>query len=195
MADHLYLSYWIRGFSAMSMIRHFDRTLRQFPFSPVNPASSVLRIEAVAASEPPLLEHPFTDPVDVDQVVEAARDFQHADCAYIFESWWGLWQLGVEWELRPSKVSIALYGPQYADTPAEPGDEPEHIRIDFGLDSQYLPQPHIPNSAYYVQSNLKGLLHLVHSLDEVLTYDRRQLWSESGENFADKLQQLTDRTR
>jgi hypothetical protein len=37
------------------------------------------------------------------------------------------------------------------------------------------------------QSNLKSLLHLVSDLEEVLDIESRQVWSESGANFADVL--------
>jgi hypothetical protein len=33
MADQLYLSYWLRGFSEGNMLRKFERLLRTFPFS------------------------------------------------------------------------------------------------------------------------------------------------------------------
>ena len=39
-----------------------------------------------------------------------------------------------------------------------------------------------------VRSNIRSLLHLVHTLDDALAVDRRQLWSESGVNFAERLQ-------
>jgi hypothetical protein len=37
------------------------------------------------------------------------------------------------------------------------------------------------------QSNLKSLLHLVGDLEGVLDMESRQVWSESGANFADVL--------
>jgi hypothetical protein len=40
-----------------------------------------------------------------------------------------------------------------------------------------------------VQSNIKSLLKLVHDLDDALPVETRRLWSESGENFSDKLHQ------
>jgi hypothetical protein len=39
------------------------------------------------------------------------------------------------------------------------------------------------------QSNIKSLLKLVHDLDDVLSVSKRRLWTESGENFAEKLQE------
>jgi hypothetical protein len=37
------------------------------------------------------------------------------------------------------------------------------------------------------QSNLKSLLHLVSDLEGVLDIETRQVWSESGANFAEVL--------
>jgi hypothetical protein len=39
------------------------------------------------------------------------------------------------------------------------------------------------------QSNLRSLLHLVGDIEKALPLDRRQVWSESGANFAAILQQ------
>jgi hypothetical protein len=38
-----------------------------------------------------------------------------------------------------------------------------------------------------VQSNIKSLLKLVHDSDDALPVETRRLWSESGDNFSEKL--------
>ena len=38
------------------------------------------------------------------------------------------------------------------------------------------------------QSNLRGLLRLAHELEGALPVEKRRLWSESGENFAARLE-------
>ena len=43
----------------MNMTRHFDKMLTNFPFSPQNPANTVLRVQAVSSAEPTVLEHEF----------------------------------------------------------------------------------------------------------------------------------------
>jgi hypothetical protein len=45
-----------------------------------------------------------------------------------------------------------------------------------------------------IQSNIKSLLKLVHDLDDALPVETRLLWSESGENFAEKLHQALTAT-
>jgi hypothetical protein len=172
------------------MLRQYGKALELFPFSPENPADSVLRVQAVSTAEPYLLERAYLDPVDAKLVAEEAGDFLHDDCAYSFETWWGLWTYDKDWKLAPARVTIQCFGPRFSDSPL--GDEDskaEHLRVDFGLDTWFLPQVELPNAAWYARSNLKGLLKYVHSLDEVLPIERRSLWTESGGNFAEKLRE------
>jgi len=68
--------------------------------------------------------------------------------------------------------------------PVQRGD---HLRIEFGLDALFLPIAGVDGSLRMGQSNLKSLLHLVSDLEEVLDIESRQVWSESGANFADVL--------
>ena len=58
MADQLFLSYRLRGFTENNMLRHYEKMLRQFPFSRLNASGSVLRVHAVSWDEPPLIELP-----------------------------------------------------------------------------------------------------------------------------------------
>jgi hypothetical protein len=174
----------------MNMLRHYRKALDLFPFSPRNPGESILRVQAVSASEPPLLERAFPDPLDPAQVISAANEFLADDCAYTLDAWWGLWTFAKEWSLRPARVSIRCFGPAFLDTPRnDAGESPEHLRIEFGVDTWFLPQNDLPDPTWYARSNLKGLLKYVHSLDDALPLDRRALWSESGENFAEKLRE------
>jgi hypothetical protein len=39
-----------------------------------------------------------------------------------------------------------------------------------------------------VRANIQSLLRLVHDMDDRLKVERRQLWSESGVNFAERLE-------
>ena len=176
MADRLFLSYFLRGFTGINMLRHFEKMLRAFPISPKNPANSSLRVYGVAYSEATLLEQDFADPVDPASVLDAAHDFLHLDCAYELDTWWGLWQYDKDWSLLPARVLLSCYGPEFQDADG-------HLRIDFGLDDHYLPRPGVPGSAYFVESNLKGMLQVVRALDDTLAVEKRLLHSESGENW------------
>lgn len=172
------------------MLRHYGKALELFPFSPVNPADSVLRVQAISSAEPPLLEQAFLDPIDPKAVREAAEAFLHDDCAYSFETWWGLWTYEKDWKLQPERVTIHCFGPRFNDSPqGEEERQAEHLRVDFGLDTWFLPQAELPNAAWYARSNLKGLLKYVHTLDEALPVERRTVWTESGGNFAERLRE------
>jgi len=174
----------------MTMLRQYGKLLDLFPFSPVNPADSILRVQAVSTAEPAMAERAFLDPVDPKAVIAAANEYSNDDCAYSFETWWGLWTFDKDWKLAPARVTLHCFGPRFIDSPI--GDEErqaEHLRVDFGLDTWFLPQAELPNGAWYARSNLKGIIKLVHSLDEGLPVERRAIWTETGGNFAERLRE------
>ena len=84
-------------------------------------------------------------------------------------------------EAASASVSLNCFGPEF---PSEAG---EQLLIEFGLDLHFLPDPDQELSLSTVRHNIRGLLHLVEDLDASLAVQKRQLWSESGENFADRL--------
>lgn len=174
----------------MTMLRHYGKALELFPFSPQNPADSILRVQAVSMAEPFVLERAYLDPVDPKLVADEAADFAHDDCAVSFETWWGLWTYEKDWKLAPARVTLSCFGPRFSDSPwGDDEQKAEHLRVDFGLETWFLPQAELPNSSWYARSNLKGLLKFVHSLDEVLRVERRSLWTEGGGNFAERLRE------
>ena len=181
-ADQLYLSYKLRGFSQMNMLRHWERLLRKFPFSRLSQGATTLSIHAVSFSEPALFERSFPDPFDLDAVLQAAKEFMGSDCAVQLESKWDLWQYEGDWKLSPARVMFTCFAPNFEDS------EGEDIRVDFGADTLFLPDPDLPNGLFMSQSNIRSLLHFVHEADQVLTAEGRRLWTESGENFAERLQ-------
>ncbi len=87
----------------------------------------------------------------------------------------------MQWHVAPATVRISCFGPDFDN------DEGDHLRIDFGLDSQFLPQPGLQGSLNMQQSNLRSLLTLVGEVTEALDLKSRQVWSESGMNFASVL--------
>ncbi len=180
MADQLNLSLWVRGFTAHNMLRHFERLLGAFPFSRLKP-EALLTVSAVSSAEPVLVERAFGGNLETAAIVAAAREFLHPDCGYRVETFWDLWRWESDWKLRPAAVGLCCAGPDFE---SEAG---EHLRIDFGADSQFLPQPDLPDHLFMARSNLKSLLHLVHDLEAALPVERRRLMTELGENFAARL--------
>jgi hypothetical protein len=181
MADQLYLSYQLRNFGAQNMLRHYEKVLRTFPFSRLARQPSTFKVLAVNYNEPVVFEIPYPPPVPLEDVLAAAKDFENPDSSYRLESWWDLWQFGEDWELTPSRVALCCFGPEFEH------ESDESLSIEFGIDAHFLPQPGVPNSLRMVQSNIRSLLKLVHDLDDALPVETRLLWSESGENFSEKL--------
>lgn len=183
MADQLYLSYRVRGYSAQTMVRNFEKLLRLFPYSRLGGSGAVLRVNAVSSTEPPLVERTFEDPASqIDEIIKDVREYAAPDCGVVLDVQWDLWQFEEEWKLRPARASLACFGPGY-ESEAE-----DHLRIDFGIDTHFLPQPDLPNYLFMARSNVRSLLHLVHELDRTYVAESRRLWTESGENFAERLQ-------
>jgi len=165
------------------MLRHFEKLLDQFPFSKLAARAPVLRVYAVEHIEPPIREREFEPGATPQEMVAAAREFAQPDCSVEIDTAWDLWQYDGEWKLHPAAVTLACYGPRFDD------EEAGMLRIDFGLDALFLPNPSIEGSLRMGQSNLRSLLRLVNEIENALPLDSRQLWSESGANFAEMLSQ------
>ena len=183
MADQLYLSYWLRGFSEGNMLRKFERLLRTFPFSAAPTAVTTLRIYALEFAEPPLIEVAFPRPAGPEEIVAAAAQFQNADCAFLVEGSWDLWQRENGWQLSPASVILTCFGPRFQN------EERDHLRLELGLDSHFLPPPGQASASGKVRSNIRSLLRLSHDLDGAFPVEKRLLWTESGRNFAELLRE------
>lgn len=189
MTDQLFLSIWLQRHAQAHRLRHFQKVLRLFPFSQREQPQSTISILAINVTEPPLLERAVNGPVDLADIEATLADYKGDDIAYQVESWWDLWQLEEDWHLKPVRVTLSCFGPDFDNgTERETGAQ-EDLRIDFGLDSNYLPEESAPGGARMVESNIKSLLRLVHELESALPVANRRLETESGENFADRLQQ------
>lgn len=186
MADQLYLSYWLRDFTPLSMLHQYSKVLGAFPYSKLEQSQSSLRIWAVSFREPALIEETFLMPDEGEAVVEACTAFQNADCCYELSTAWDLWHRENEWKLGPAGVELICYGPEFE------GEHGENLRISFGLEQQFLPLAESPGSMPMVQANIKSLLRLVSDLDKLLPVEKRLLWPESGGNFAERVQDLLE---
>ncbi len=190
MTDQLFLSIWLGRNGQRERVRQFEKLLRTFPFSQREQPQSILSILAVDTTEPPLLERPVNGPVDVDDVMQSLQDYQGDDVAFELESWWDMWTYDSDWKLGPVRVLMSCFGPDFdSGTEGEPREQ-EDLRVDFGVDSHYLPNVDAQGGGKLIESNIKSLLRLVHELDSTLDVKRRKLQTESGENFAERLQQV-----
>ncbi len=191
MTDQLSLSIWLERGSRANRLKHFEKLLRLFPFSQRDEqGQSTVSIQAISVTEPPLLESPMNGPIDVNEVLGALVGYNGDDIAYSVESWWDLWQYEGDWKLGPARVQLACFGPDFDNGTERTLGEQEDLRIDFGVDSHYLPRVDLTGSGRMTESNIKSMLRLVHELDSTLPVAKRKLETESGENFADRLQQV-----
>jgi hypothetical protein len=186
MSDRLYLSCWVREFSDSNMLRRFGKMLELFPFSKLAKGGPVLRVYALNYAEPPVLERAFDPGADVADMIAAARDFAQPDCCVEIEPAWDLWQYNGEWKVLPAPVTLSCFGSQFEN------ESDDDLRIDFGLDSKFLPSPDVEGSLRIQQSNLRSLLYLGAQIEKNLPLERRLLWSESGANFAEVLEETLE---
>lgn len=160
----------------------YEKLLGLFPFSQLSKQVPSFRIQAVAYSEPVVFEAPIALPVHVPSIMWAVRDFQNVDTCYELSASWDLWRWDDEWKLAPVPVELTCYGPEF-DSPMG-----EHLRIHFGADEQFLPGGTPEAGLPMIRANIQSLLRLVHDVRENLPVEHLQLWSESGGNFAERLQ-------
>jgi hypothetical protein len=187
--DQLFLSIWLERHAQTNRLRHFQRLLRSFPFSQREQPQSTVSILAINVTEPPLLERAVNGPIDLADIEATLADYKGDDIAYQVESWWDLWQFEEDWHLKPARVILSCFGPAFDNGTEREAGAQEDLRIDFGVDSNYLPEEGTPEGARLVESNIRSLLRLVHELESALPVKHRRLETESGENFADRLQQ------
>jgi hypothetical protein len=152
-----------------------------FPFSKLAARGPALSVYAIEHSEPPLFEREFVPGEEPAAMTEAAREFMHDDCACEIDAAWDLWQFDGDWKLAPAAVTLACFAPAFEN------DIADNLRIEFGLDSRFIPDPKIEAGLRMGQSNLKSLVHLVRDIETRMDLERRQLWSESGQNPADAI--------
>ena len=163
------------------MLRHFEKVLAKFPFSKLAAQGPLLRVRAIDMAEPLLLEKEFPPTGVIEDLARMAREFVQEDCCVEVDAAWDLWQFDGDWKLAPAPIVLLCYGPGFQN---ETGD---NLRIEFGLDSRFLPIEGVEGSIRMGQSNLRSLLHLVTDIERALPITQRSLWSESGVNFAELL--------
>lgn len=183
MKDPLFFSAWLRGYSPLALPVYFKKALQCFPMSKLRPGG-VLRVHALSRNEPPLLEEVIEGEIaDWQPLISRAQEFLHTDCAFFFETHWDLWRWDDDWALRPERVLIGCFGPDFETAMYE------NLSLEFQDESVFLPNPQ-SDQLRPVQSNLRSLVRLASELEENLPMTRRTLWSEERENFAEYVSEL-----
>jgi len=187
--DSLYLSLWFPSFGLEDMLPRTLAVMRQFPFSSAQPGIGYASIHPVSWSEPTILEQRFRPPVPAEQAVLLAADLLHEDYAYLFDAAWDLWvpvDDRRQWSLEPRPAEFLVHGAEFDDGAyAQKGN----IEVDLGLDSPFLQEDvQLTSEAEIrVRANVQKLVEFTSKAEKASGASRRLLWSESEENFAQKL--------
>jgi hypothetical protein len=195
MADRLYLSLWFPNFRLPALAPAIVSVMKQF--SPGHP----LRVHAAAAypiswNEPPFYQRVYEeDEVKEsapEQAVAEATEILHDDFAYEFELKGDLWVpetvggLDPVWKQEPETVRVVGFGPQFDEGAYEQNGQ---VRVDFGLDTPFLLEDMELDQAgaEHVKRNVQKLVEVTNAIQESCGISSRLLWSDSGENLAQKL--------
>jgi hypothetical protein len=189
MPDSLYLSLWFPDFTGPAMLPHVMAVLQQFPFSAQRPGITYLAVQPVSWNEASILERRFVPGIEPAESIVVAADLIHDDYAYVFDAYWDLWmpdQAGREWQLLPSLVKFIVQGEEFDDGVQQ---QTGHIQIDFGPDAPFL-QENIEltdEAQIKVRANVAKLVEFTVKAEKNTRSQARLLWSESGDNLAQKL--------
>ncbi|HZR58874.1 MAG TPA: hypothetical protein VFA74_18545 [Terriglobales bacterium] len=188
MADPLYLSLWFPNFELREMLPRALAVLQQFPFSPQRSGITYIVVQPVSWNEPTVFEQRFSPGVSPEEAVLMASDLLHEDHAYVFEAYWDLWTAASDGQssLQPSLVRFQVHGGEFDESVYE---QQGHILVDFGLDSHFL-QDQIqltPEAEERVKANVQKLVDFINKVQQHSGANARLLWSDSEENFAQKL--------
>ncbi len=195
MSDHFYLSLWLKDYEEAQMLDRFRVLLETFPYSKSRPLVQSIRVYPLSWSEHPVLEEDFAEGAETGYVLDLASEFLHGDYAYESTAYWDLWVFQKNggpagWKKVPRPVTLVCNGPDFDDGRAESG----HLEVDFGLDTPFRAHQTLPDSGARastrdyrerLQENMAGLLDFVRDVEKKLPVEKRLLWTETGENFAE----------
>ncbi|MGC2400443.1 MAG: hypothetical protein WA510_11690 [Acidobacteriaceae bacterium] len=196
MVDRLYLSLWFPNFRLAALPPALVSVVKQF-----GDATHAPRVHAAVTYPISWNESPFYQRIyEKDEVQEssperavaAATEILHDDFAYEIEVPWDLWiaetvgGLDPRWSLEPVKVRVVGFGPQFDDAAYEQNG---HVRLDFGVDTPFLLEElELDTSgSEYIKRNVQKLVDLTNAIQEKCGISSRLLWTESGENLAQRL--------
>ena len=219
MANHAYVSFWLREPSAETMLDHFERLLETFPLSTARRGFAFLTIRAVSPSEAPLAEHDFRGTVaGASDVIAVARQHDRPDCSYEVEACWDVWQRNLEtgaWQNGPERVLLTSNGSTYDDgVSRDSGDFlvdagfehlfTGHAGLLWGYGARSAPsdpveaeflswmthEEHLHEYYEKTRANIQLLLNWVASVEKALPVERQFLWSEGEENLEARLDEI-----
>jgi len=197
MADQLYLSLWYSNFRFAQLPLALERVLQQFAAIGGSDKVKAATVYPLSWRESPVYQwvHSDKDPIEHAEPAHAiarATELLHEDYAYEFEMNWELWVPQEQdsstpaWKQQARVVRVIGFGPQFDEGSFEQNGQ---IRVDLGDDSPFLHEDVAidTQSAEYVKMNVMKLIDLTTAIQKNAGVASRLLWSESGENLAQKL--------
>jgi hypothetical protein len=189
MPDPLYLSLWFPSFDTEDMLPRALAVMEQFPYSALQPGISYVELHPVSWDEATILEQRFRPGISPAEAVQIASDLLHEDYAYRFEAYWDLWKLTEDrkqWTLQPAGVKFLVHGLEFDDGVYQ---QEGHIQVDLGVDTPFLHEDvQLTSEAEArVRANVQKLVDFTTKAQKSSGATGRLLWSESEENFAQKL--------
>jgi hypothetical protein len=189
MPDPLYLSLWFPSFDVEEMLPRALAVMQQFPSSAVQPGISYVALHPVSWDEATVLEQRFRPGIAPSEAVQIASDLLHEDYAYLFEAFWDLWLLaedGKQWGRQPSGVKFLVHGLEFDDGAYQ---QDGHIEVDLGLDTPFLHEgvQLTDEGKARVRANVQKLVEFTTKAQQSSGASGRLLWSDSEENFAQRL--------
>jgi hypothetical protein len=90
------------------------------------------------------------------------------------------------WRQEPVIVRVVGFGPQFDEGAYEQNGQ---VRVDFGLDTPFLLEEVELDGidAEHIKRNIQKLVDVTNAIQENCGISSRLLWSDSGENLAQKL--------
>jgi hypothetical protein len=196
MADRLYLSLWFPNFRLAALAPAIVLVIKQF-----GGPGSAPRVHAAAAypiswNEAPVYQRIYEeDEVQEsapERAVAEATEILHDDFAYEFELKWDLWVaenvggLDPTWKQESVVVRVVGFGPEFDEGAYEQNGQ---VRVDFGPDTPFLLEDIEldRDGAEHIKRNVQKLVEVTNAIQENCGISSRLLWSDSGENLAQKL--------
>ncbi len=220
MANHAYVSFWLRERGAETMLERFERLLQTFPLSAARRGFTGLMIRAVSPAEYPVLEHDLRGaPAAASEVIALAREHDNADCSYEVEAHWDVWQRDLEtgaWRNGPERVLLICNGNAYDEgaAAAESGDffadtGFEHLFTGHAgilgpygarsapsdpVEAEFLSwmthEEHLHEYYEKTRANIQLLMNWGDTVAKALPLERHLLWSEGEENLEARLDEI-----
>ncbi len=196
MADQLYLSLWYPNFRLDSLPAALVCVLEQFQAAGGSPRVHAASTYPLSWNQTPSYQRIYDEDEMEDSLpspaVAAATEPLYDDFAYEFEVKWDLWIAETEgdldpmWRKEPRVARVTSFGPHFDESAYEQNG---HIRVDFGTDTPFL-EDEVQldkEGARRVEENLQKLVVFTKSVEQKCGISSRLLWSDSGENLAQKL--------